>query len=1166
MPPSLLTPPHLVAGILCSVAPVAQAATRADEMRNYDLPSGDAAATLSQFAGASGRQILYMMDTVRGVQTNAVSGRFTPQEALSRMFAGTSLVATWDAESGAFVVSRKLPPPSAGAPRGERGTDLHSKPQAASKTMTPSRIANRVTAWIALLAAPMAQSQTAPAAPGQMAQTVPIPQFAPDEERVELSPFVVTSIRDVGYLAENTLAGSRLNSRLSDTPGSVSVFTKEFIEDLGITDLNDLLPYSVNSEIDRATRAAGSAENPFVNALNLNKGTVVTRGLLANQGLDFFTSITPSDVYRVSRYDDTRGPNSILFGVGPSGGILNQTSKTAVLYRNSLQLRHSTGSWGRNRVELDANRVLNRDKIAVGLAALHQENGGWRAWNFQDKDRIFGSVVVRPRRELTFNVMGETGREVGAAVRNSADSEEMLAWYDNRDARGMEAVTFVPSGANPTAAQRSLGIVARHGNPNNSRRITLVENNGTIFDAVGTLLSGTYNDATVRAPDGTPGVAGGVLRINDPALYPRHMNAAGPGMYRDHKLHNYTITADWQLTDRLHLNAGHNYQKIAADIYMMNGTNPPLRGDPNRTLGVGGPANPFAGMLYIDGEWRLDTRRRDYRETRLSVSYDLEVGAAWVGRHRLALMGSTVQEYDERVDKGMVLAGQPGANPLNENNRVTVRNYLTEGDHGTYRAGHWNRIPREITVGGTTYRTAWANSNSQSGNNAGANLDTDSMLAVAQSRFFGGRLVTTLGYREDRAKIEALGYRRDPDIGDVIDHDPAKSSVYRFTGRTETTGAVFHLGRGVSLIGNRSSTVGIPAFNRTLFPDGKLADPSRGEGKDFGLGFDLLGGRVSAKVVYFTSSEKGTTDEFSSNTVFTARNIRIMDALQSQLVGAGRPISAAEWEPIHSRYTPVVTGVTSDFLSEGYEARITANLLPNWRLVVNYSYTDAGRTNLYSEVLPWYGMRKEGGLIAPGVTQNASGQYVVNPVAFESGGAVAEWLQLASRHPSASLSSVTTSAGISVAQELFNLIDDMNSRIEAQERRWGLRPHKVSLFTTYDFKRGKLRGFSVGGGWRWRSANVIGANAAGKEITGKAIESTDLMLRYSPRPRRLPGKLTFQVNVTNLLNDTGIIPVRLSTSETARDGFVLPGGRGIAYSRYDLVEPREIRFTTTYSF
>jgi hypothetical protein len=59
---------------------------------------------------------------------------------------------------------------------------------------------------------------------------------------------------------------------------------------------------------------------------------------------------------------------------------------------------------------------------------------------------------------------------------------------------------------------------------------------------------------------------------------------------------------------------------------------------------------------------------------------------------------------------------------------------------------------------------------------------------------------------------------------------------------------------------------------------------------------------------------------------------------------------------------------------------------------------------------------------------------------------------------------------------------------------------------------------------------------------------------------------TAKLNVSNLLDRTKIIPQRLSTSMQAPDGFVVPGGRGVGYSRFDLVTPREIRFTTTYSY
>jgi hypothetical protein len=47
------------------------------------------------------------------------------------------------------------------------------------------------------------------------------PSYAPKTETttdvVELSPFTVSTYNDLGYAAENTLAGSRLNTKLRDT-------------------------------------------------------------------------------------------------------------------------------------------------------------------------------------------------------------------------------------------------------------------------------------------------------------------------------------------------------------------------------------------------------------------------------------------------------------------------------------------------------------------------------------------------------------------------------------------------------------------------------------------------------------------------------------------------------------------------------------------------------------------------------------------------------------------------------------------------------------------------------------------------------------------------------------------------------------------------------------
>jgi outer membrane receptor for ferric coprogen and ferric-rhodotorulic acid len=154
--------------------------------------------------------------------------------------------------------------------------------------------------------------------------------------------------------------------------------------------------------------------------------------------------------------------------------------------------------------------------------------------------------------------------------------------------------------------------------------------------------------------------------------------------------------------------------------------------------------------------------------------------------------------------------------------------------------------------------------------------------------------------------------------------------------------------------------------------------------------------------------------------------------------------------------------------------------------------------------------------------------------------------------------------GLTAAQELYNLVETMNTEIRETEQRWGLRPNRANFFTAYDFTQGRLKGFTIGGGYRWRSANIIGSSRGGLEMKGRAITAADLLLRYKRRlsEGRFRGNLIVQVNVMNLFDEGGIIPTNISSTTD----FHVPGGRGIAYSRFALVAPRSIRFTTTYEF
>jgi outer membrane receptor for ferric coprogen and ferric-rhodotorulic acid len=397
----------------------------------------------------------------------------------------------------------------------------------------------------------------------------------------------------------------------------------------------------------------------------------------------------------------------------------------------------------------------------------------------------------------------------------------------------------------------------------------------------------------------------------------------------------------------------------------------------------------------------------------------------------------------------------------------------------------------------------------------------------------------------------------------VIDKDPAKAVVNNTRSIARSQGVVWHALPNVSLLANTSTSVALPDFRRKVLPDSKVADPAKGKGEDVGVMVSLFERRLTAKAVYYTTSEHGSSA--AGQVVFADTNRRVIDAFSSVLVGAGRPLTQAEWAPRVTPLTPDISGILFDMESKGYEFSLTANPTPNWRVTLNYAYTDRIRANSFSrDVIPWYGFKKENGSIVRGVTPNANGTFTLDPAAFESKGTIATWIELSRLRPEANLSTLQTVNGITVAQEVFNLIESMNTEIRENEQRWGLRPHRANVFTAYDFTTGRLKGFTIGGGYRWRSPNIIGDTSGGGERKGEPIGAADLLLRYRRKlsEGRFKGALSFQINVMNLFNEGDILPTHISSTTS----FQVPGGRGIGYSRFSLVPPRSVRFTTSYEF
>ena len=78
--------------------------------KSFDLPAGDAATTLKVFTQQSGEQIVYPVEQMRGVKTNAVKGEFATRDALDRMLDKTGLAVVQDEKTGALAIRRDSDP------------------------------------------------------------------------------------------------------------------------------------------------------------------------------------------------------------------------------------------------------------------------------------------------------------------------------------------------------------------------------------------------------------------------------------------------------------------------------------------------------------------------------------------------------------------------------------------------------------------------------------------------------------------------------------------------------------------------------------------------------------------------------------------------------------------------------------------------------------------------------------------------------------------------------------------------------------------------------------------------------------------------------------------------------------------------------------------------
>jgi outer membrane receptor protein involved in Fe transport len=277
-------------------------------------------------------------------------------------------------------------------------------------------------------------------------------QDPPDEGEVfELDPFVVGTEEQVGYLANSTLAGTRIKTQLKDVGASVSVYTEEFLEDIDATKVEDILTYTTSGEGGGSEGNFGGFTGETSDEVRGNPSGVNRFRALApaTRTRDYFESTIPSDGYNFGRVTVSRGPNAILAGTGSAGGVVNVTLKKAI-FKDTNQVKFQFGERNSYRTELHFNRVLIDDVLAFRVDAMSEDEKFRQKPAYNEDDRVYVATTWRAREGKSGSFLGRTtvranyeyGSIEGVPQNMLPPPLSMDSWFEGIDPRNGEPWAF----------------------------------------------------------------------------------------------------------------------------------------------------------------------------------------------------------------------------------------------------------------------------------------------------------------------------------------------------------------------------------------------------------------------------------------------------------------------------------------------------------------------------------------------------------------------------------------------------------------------------------------------------------------------------------------------------------------------------------------------------
>jgi iron complex outermembrane receptor protein len=220
-----------------------------------------------------------------------------------------------------------------------------------------------------------------------------------------------------GYVAERTATGIKTDTPISEIPQSISVVTRDQMDDQGVNSIQESLNYTAGAYAPYGT------DSRF--------DTVFLRGTFADLYLDGMRKSVSGDISRIDPYtlervEVLRGPSGVLYGQGSTAGIVNMVSKRPSADHVN-EIGTIVGNYSNLQGFADLGGKLTQDGTwTYRLITVGRDRDAQVDFVEDDHALIAPSITWRPVAGTSLTVLGNAQRDQTGSTQNYLPAEGTL--------------------------------------------------------------------------------------------------------------------------------------------------------------------------------------------------------------------------------------------------------------------------------------------------------------------------------------------------------------------------------------------------------------------------------------------------------------------------------------------------------------------------------------------------------------------------------------------------------------------------------------------------------------------------------------------------------------------------------------------------------------------